>query len=182
MKMLYNKQAKSELMSQLLAQALACDLTRVFSYEWSATQSEAVYWEVGVSKEHHQLNHDAATGTEMQAVTRFIMKNLAYLAGQLRAQPLPGGGNLLDQTLILGTSEHGKAGSHKYDDHPFVLVGKAGGGLKAGIHHRVEGSNTDAPKVMLTALRAVDVPVAAIGDASSSSNRRVSTTLSAIEA
>ena len=174
------KQAKSELMSQLVAAALACDLTRVFSYEWSATQSEAVYWEVGSSKEHHQLNHDSPTGSEMQQIVRFIMSNLAYLGEQLAAYSMPGGGNLLDHTLILGTSEHARAGGHNYDDHPFILLGKAGGGINAGIHHRVEGSNSDAPKVLYSAVRAVGVDVPSIGHANSDGNRVASDVISEI--
>ena len=67
------KEAKSKLMSELLAIAMACDLTRVFSYEWSATQSGAVYWEVNSSTEHHQLNHNSGTGTDMKNVTKFII-------------------------------------------------------------------------------------------------------------
>jgi hypothetical protein len=176
------KEAKSQLMSQMLAVALACDLTRVFSYEWSSTQSGAVYWEVGSDKEHHQLSHDSSTGTQMQAVTRFIMKNLAYLGEQLAAQPMGGGSNLLDNTLILGTSEHASAGGHNYNDHPFVLLGKAGGSIKGGVHHRVEGSNKDAPKVLLTAVRAVGVNTPTLGDSNSDSNREVSSTITEIEA
>ena len=65
---------------------MACDLTRVFSYEWSATQSEAVYWEVSSSTEHHELSHNASTGTEMKNVVKFIMKNFAYLAQKLYEQ------------------------------------------------------------------------------------------------
>jgi hypothetical protein len=153
------KEAKSQLHSQLLAVALACDLTRVFSFEWSATQSEAVYWEVGSSKEHHKLNHDAPTGAEHQAVIRFIMQNFAYLAEQLAAQPVAGG-NLLDHTVIFGTSEHATAGSHNYSDHPLIYVG---GRLQAGKHHRMEGSNNDAPKGLLTAVRAAGVDAPQIG-------------------
>ncbi|MCA9618151.1 MAG: DUF1552 domain-containing protein [Myxococcales bacterium] len=176
------KQAKSELQSQLVAAALACDLTRVFSYEWSATQSEAVYWEVGSSQEHHQLNHDAPDGPEMRAIVKFIMQNFAYLAMQIAAYSEPGGGSLLDQTLIFGTSEHARAGSHNYTDHPMIFVGKAGGSLKAGMHHRVEGSNLDGPKVLLTAVRAVGVEAASIGDPNSDGDREATEDISAVMA
>lgn len=176
------KQAKSELQSQLVASVLACDLTRVFSYEWSATQSEAVYWEVGSSKEHHQLNHDAPTGQEMRDICHFIMQNLAYLANQIAAYAVPGGGNLLDHTLIFGTSEHASAGNHNYDDHPMIFVGKAGGSLAAGMHHRVEGSNKDAPKVLLTAVRAVGVQADSLGQADSDGPRLATETISEVEA
>lgn len=160
------KEAKSQLMSELLATALACDLTRIFSYEWSATQSEAVYWEVGVNQEQHQYTHDNSQGPGMQAIVRFTMQNFAYLAEALRQRP-EGAGTVLDNTLILGTSEHAIAGAHNYEDHPFVLVGGAGGGIKAGLHwrHPSPGSNLDAPKVLLTAVRAVGVEQESLGQA-----------------
>ena len=87
----------------MLATALACDQTRVFSYEFSACQSQTYYWEVGVNQEHHQLTHDKPAGPEMQKIVKFIMKNFAYLARALKAMPEPGG-DVLDRTLILGTS------------------------------------------------------------------------------
>jgi hypothetical protein len=175
------KQAKSEIMSELVATALACDLVRVFSYEWSATQSDAVYWEVGSSQEHHELTHTQATGTHAKAITKLIMQNYAYLAEQLRDKSMPDGSNLLDHTLVLGTSEHANAGAHNYSDHPFLLVGKAGGAIDAGMHHRTSGSGFEAPKVLLTAVRAVGVEVAQIGDPNSGSQRVATTTISEIE-
>ncbi len=160
------KEAKSRVMSDLLATALACDLTRIFSYEWSATQSGAVYWEAGVDEEHHEYNHNHSQGAGMQAITRFIMRNYAYLAEALRQLP-EGSGNVLDNTLILGTSAHAIAGSHNYTDHPYALVGKAGGGLIAGQHwrHPNPDGNEDAPKVLMTAVRALGLDQESLGQA-----------------
>lgn len=167
------KEAKSRIFSELLAVALACDLSRVFSYEWSATQSEAVYWEEGISAEHHQYNHDNPRGDGMKRILRFIMRNFAYFAEQLRSMP-EAGGNVLDNTLILGTSEHAVAGNHNYGDHPYILVGKAGGGLRAGQHWRHPRSgNRDAARVLLTAVRAVGVEVPQLGQAESDADRVV---------
>lgn len=158
------KQAKAQLMSDLLAVAFACDLTRVFSYEWSATQSTTHYWEVGVNMEHHEYNHQNPQSQGMMDITRFIMDNFAYLAGAL-SQMTEGAGTVLDNTLIVGTSEHAVAGSHDYTDHPFMMVGGGGGNIKAGLHYRHDnpGSNNDCPKAMLTAIRAVGVPLESYG-------------------
>ena len=83
------KEAKAEIMTDLLATALACDLTRVFSFEWSATQSEAMYWEQGITTDHHNYNHNDGFGVGMQNITQFIMSNLAMLATKLKALPEP---------------------------------------------------------------------------------------------
>jgi hypothetical protein len=179
------KQAKAEIMADLLATALACDLTRVFSWEWSATQSEAVYWEQGIDTDHHNYNHNDGFGEGMQNITQFILSNLAMIAGKLKALP-EAGGNLLDRSLIFGTSEHAVAGNHDWFDHPFVLVGGAGGAIKAGTHWRhPDASNVDGPKVLLTAVRAVGVELEALGQEGGENgvaHRRVSETLSELEA
>jgi hypothetical protein len=172
------KEAKSQIMSDLLAVALACDMTRVFSYEFSAGQSTTFYWEVGVNREEHQLTHDDPQGTPMQTITRFKMKNLAYLARALANKP-EGGGNVLDNTLIFGTSEHAVAGFHDNKDHPFVFVGKAGGAFKAGLHYRnSNGSNLDGPEVLLTAVRAVGVQLDKLGQNGGEQGRQTTDSIS----
>lgn len=172
------KQAKAEIMADMVAVALACDLVRVFSFEWSATQSESHYWEVGIDQGHHEFTHVGANGDQAKII-KFIMQNYAYLARKLREVQV-GDGNLLDHTLVLGTSEHASAKRHNYTDHPYLLLGTAGGKLRGGIHHRVANeNNTDAPKVLLTAVRAVGVERASIGAGA----KRVATeTISAVEA
>jgi hypothetical protein len=170
------KEAKNQVMSDLLAVALACNLTRVFSYEFSSTGSTAIYWEVGVNEEAHTVSHkEKDTGDEMPKITRFIMQNYATLARALRDQR-EGAGNVLDNTLILGTSEHANAGRHNFADHPLLFLGKAGGGIRAGLHHRdpnppVPGvkpindprGNLNAPRVLLSALHAVGIPLTQLG-------------------
>jgi len=172
-----DKEPKSQIMSDLLAVALACDMTRVFSYEFSAGQSQTFYWEIGVNREEHQLTHDDPQGVPMQTITRFKMKNLGYLARKLMSQP-EGAGNVLDNTLIFGTSEHGVAGFHDNKDHPLVLVGKAGGAIKAGTHYRDPNSgNGNAPKVLLTAIRAVGVTLDKVGQNAGEQGRQVGDTI-----
>ena len=47
-------------------------MTRVFSFEFSAGQSHAVYWEVGVNEEHHPLTHKEADGYDPDTLTDFF--------------------------------------------------------------------------------------------------------------
>lgn len=176
------KEAKSRLMSDILATALACDLTRVFSYEWSATQSHAVYWETNSRLEHHPMNHSLGDTHEYSQTIRFIMKNAAYLGQALRVLP-EGDGNVLDNTLILGTSEHANANRHDYKDHPIFLLGKAGGRLRAGLHHRETRANDklSAPRVLLSAVRAVGVPLGQLGQDTKDVSRVVRDGIGALE-
>ncbi len=158
------KQDKTAVMAELLSFALACDLVRTFTFEYSATQSEAIYWEVGASpsETHHDLTH--AQDPRLKDISRLQMTGLATVAEALRSRR-EGLGTVLDNTLIFGTSEHASSGNHDYTDHPMIFVGKAGGRLRAGVHYRhpTPGSNLDAPKVLLTAARAVGVTVGRLG-------------------
>ncbi|MCG5053468.1 MAG: DUF1552 domain-containing protein [Myxococcales bacterium] len=157
------KAAKATLMSDLLAVAIACDLTRVFSYEWSANQSQSIYWEVDSSGQHHEdITHGKSQTEEHARIVRFIMKHLADLSRKLKAIP-EGDGNVLDRTLIFGTSEHADAGDHNWEDHPLLLVGKAGGAIRSGVH--VRGRGEIAPRVMFSAVKAVGVNITKLGHA-----------------
>jgi hypothetical protein len=175
---------KARAMSGLLAAALACDITRVFTYEWSTNQSEFVYSELGISGTHHNdvtHNMGPAEGQNNQReIIKLVMTALAGLADDLRKLP-EAGGNVLDNTLILGTSEHANPNAHDYQDHPFVLVGKACGNIRAGMHHRHPGGNQDAPNVLLTAVRAAGVPLEQLGQTDAGFERWTRDTVTEIE-
>jgi hypothetical protein len=177
---------KAAAMSKLVASALACDITRVFTYEWSTNQSEFIYSELGISGTHHNdITHNlgSSQGQQQQRdIIKLVMTAFANLAEELRQLP-EADGNVLDNTLILGTSEHANPNSHNYKDHPFVLVGKACGNIRAGTHHRHPGgtSNSDAPDVLLTAVRAVGVPLEQLGQTDSGFQRWTRDTVSEIE-
>jgi hypothetical protein len=73
-----------------------------------------------------------------------------------------GVGTVLDNTLVIGTSEHANGGAHDWRDHPFLFLGRAGGKFKAGQHLRGPLAS-DAPRVLLTAVRAVGVNAPKLG-------------------
>lgn len=177
---------KAAAMSKLVASALACDITRVFTYEWSTNQSEFIYGELGISGTHHNdITHNlgSSQGQQQQReIIKLVMTAFAQLADELRQLP-EADGNVLDNTLILGTSEHANPNSHNFKDHPFVLVGKACGNIRAGMHHRHPGgeSNSDAPDVLLTAVRAVGVPLEQLGQTDAGFERWTRNTVSQIE-
>lgn len=87
-------------MSDLLALPLACDITRVFSYQWSGAEPFNIFWMAGTSAEHHPMSHEGlAYNTVQPRITKAAMNNLGYLLGKLKAIN-EGPGNLLDRTLI----------------------------------------------------------------------------------
>jgi hypothetical protein len=55
-----------------------------------------------------------------------------------------------------------EAPGHSGHNHPFLLCGRAGGAINAGVH--VNGNRDNMAKVHFACLRAMDVPVTAFGD------------------
>lgn len=166
----------SHAMAELVAMAFACDQTRVFSNMFSGSVGYPVFRHLGTDTGHHSLTHDEPGDQPLvHAITRFTVEQFAYLLGALRAVP-EGDGNLLDHCAILASSDTGDGRAHSIDDYPILVAGRAGGALQSGIHHREEGGNTS--KVLLTLLRAMDLPFDSFGVGGGN----VSETIATIEA
>lgn len=160
--------AINDALTDVLVAALACDLTRVFSFMFSGAQDNTVFKQLGINEEYHAMTHDAPWYYENgPKVVTFIMQQLGTLCDKLKASK-EGDGTLLDRMLIYATSEFQDAARHSGDDHPFVLIGKAGGSMTGGRNIATATGNIGkAPSigaVMMASLLAVDVPVTHIGD------------------
>lgn len=165
-------------MSDVLALAWACDLSRVFSMQFSCSVGSTVFWQVGSTRGSHDLTHnEPGEQPEVNRHVIFIMQQLAYLLQRLRATP-DGAGNLLDQSAIVATSDCSDGRAHALSEYPLVIAGRAGGALvHPGVHHRVEGGD-NFNKPILSVLRAVGVRLAQYGKGGGA----VTSGLSAIEA
>jgi hypothetical protein len=117
--------------TDLLVNALANDLARVATLQFTNSVGQARFTWLGVQEGHHSLSHDPDLNAESQEklvkINTWLCEQLATLARKLDAIPEAGGtGTLLDHTTILWTNELGKGNSHTLDNIPFVLLG---GGL-----------------------------------------------------
>ncbi|MDZ4697889.1 MAG: DUF1552 domain-containing protein [Deltaproteobacteria bacterium] len=116
---------------ELLALALACDQTRVASYMCLGEgSSDAVFTWLGHTSKHHELAHELDTA-RLTEINAWFADQLSFFLDRLASYPEPGGGTLLDNTLVLWWNELGM-GDHRCDRFPFVLAGGAGGALKMG--------------------------------------------------
>ena len=156
-------------MGDLVAFAFACDVTRVISFLFGGGASEAGFTEIGLGSQHslshgHNTNALAAgapaykeSGSvdDMHKGVVYQMQKLAYLVEKLKSTPDAAGGNLLDNTVIMASSDCSEGFSHDIHDQPILLIGGGGGNLKhPGIHVR-DNNNRNASDVVLTALQAV---------------------------
>jgi hypothetical protein len=145
-------------MADLMTMALACDLTRVFTFQFSAGVDFTVYSEAGVNGAHHQLTHDeGGEQPNVQKICVFIMQQFAYFAEQL-AKVQEGATTLLDNCSILGTSDCAQGLQHSLTDYPLVVLGAGGGKIKTGIHYRSTGENTSSAVLSIARSSGAAVP------------------------
>ncbi len=123
----------TRLQIDLLVMALACDLTRVGSLMLCGAIDAISYPWLGSSTDGHTLSHLGDSDPQKpQIISRdsWTASQLAYLLGKLKAIK-EGAGTMLDNTLVLWTSEISVGNTHSQTDMPFVLAGRAGG-LRTG--------------------------------------------------
>lgn len=154
----------NKLMAELMAMALACNQTKVFSVVHTSATSEAYL--AGDSAIYHLHTHDEPLDDKLGY--QVISSQLAELSFRgysdfLRAMDAikEGDGTLLDHSLMLGFSDTGYAKIHSTDNIPLFLAGGASGKHKAGVH--VVGNGDPVSRVSLTAQQLIGMPVGEFG-------------------
>ena len=146
-------------MADLLALAIDCDLTRVFSFMLTSPASTHIFSNLGVPDGMHKICHDGFW-QEVRDITEYQMQAFARLLEPFNA-PDPSGATLLDRGLIYGTSEYGEGWKHSVKELPVVLAGGANGRIARGVHARDQGGNL--AKAQLTALQALGLNYQSFG-------------------
>lgn len=147
-------------MSRILALAVACNQTRVFNMLYSKASSEVR--NRGASFTHHILTHeeppDPALGYQVETAKLNVksMEALAHFLDEF-STIREGDGTLLDNVLIFAQTDTNDAKTHSVDGTPMMLIGSAGGRVKTGMY--VPGSGDPISRVGLTAMRAMGVPI-----------------------
>lgn len=117
-----------KLQTDLILEALACDLTRVASLQWSHPVSPTHLSWAGANQRHHDASHygnpTSATAQDFIVSQQWFTARLAELIQGLDARPDPSGdGSLLDHTRVLLFSELGDSNRHDHRRCPFILAG-----------------------------------------------------------
>jgi hypothetical protein len=160
-----------QLHMDLLSMALACDMTRVCTLQWSASTNNKPYPFLThngapiVGDEHvmgHQPDTDIDAWEKLRVIRHWYMQQLAYLLAKLDAVP-EGAGTMLDNTVVLLGSEISKGNSHSHHDAPFLLAGGAGGYLKMGEYIEFAGE-VPHNNLLLTLAHAMGMSDQSFGD------------------
>lgn len=145
--------------SQLLALALACDLTRAFTVQFSSAGAGTLFWQVGSTDGMHSLCHNEP-GPQEQVHRGVVvtMEQLAVFLRTLRDTP-EGDGDLLEHSSILALTELSEGWTHSNREFPILLCGGGNGRLRPGQHVRDRGERSTSDAI-LTGLRGagVDLP------------------------
>jgi hypothetical protein len=146
--------ARNRAFSDIIAMALACDQTRVFSNFITNPVNNVLF--PGATAGHHQLTHDElGDQPQVTAICVQIMEELAYFLQKLKSVP-EGDGTLLDHCAVLCTTDVSLGRTHALDEFPIVIAGTASGALKTGFHYRSEAQE-NVSKVLLSLCHAMDV-------------------------
>jgi hypothetical protein len=159
--------AASHALNQLIAAALACNMTRVYSHLWSGARDDNHYPVVMLDTEHHELTHgDAMQNQEATVIEKYIMSQYADLARTLKGTTM-GASTLLDNTLLYGISELGNPSTHIMTNYHIVLMGHAGGQIPGNRHFRPSGTGTSTSRkvteLMLTMQQIMGLKVTTFG-------------------
>jgi hypothetical protein len=137
----------------LLVMALACDVTRVATIQWSASTNNRPYpfltYDEGngagpqpLTGDEHVTGHEPDTNVvawnKLRVIRRWYMEQFAYFLAALDRIP-EGEGTMLDNTVVLLGSEIARGNSHSHMDAPFMLAGSAGAQLATGRRIDFEG-------------------------------------------
>jgi hypothetical protein len=125
---------------ELISAAFACDRARVAVLQFSMSNSEVYHKWANADAEHHGLSHyefgysDPFRTEALTSLYEWFATQIAWLLGDLKAS------GLLDDTVVLWTSEMGEGRDHSDTDIPMVLIGSGGGHFTTGRYMDYRGT------------------------------------------
>lgn len=159
-----------QLQMDLAAAALACDRTRILTFQWSYSESEHLFQFLNINGNHHVISHDfSQSGTNFTAYNKiqtWYAQQFAYFLGKLDSYK-EGDRSVLDNSIILWATEIGEATTHDLTMMPYVLAGSAGGKIRAGRFLDFSANRRDNNQMLVSIAQAMGAQdVTSFGDPS----------------
>jgi hypothetical protein len=159
--------ATGALQMDLMTMALACDITRVASLQWSRSVAQTRFSWLGITEGHHDLSHrsdtDLSAVDKLTRINTWYAQQLAGLISRLKTTPDGAGSTLFDNTLVLWCNELAKGNTHGRMGAPYVLAGGTGAGVRTGRFLRYDGQGLPHNNLLLSILNAMGVPDRSFG-------------------
>ncbi|HEU4406037.1 MAG TPA: DUF1552 domain-containing protein [Polyangiaceae bacterium] len=137
-----------KLQTDLLVMALACDLTRVATLQWSSSANNRPFPFLSyngqpITGDDHLMGHspdsDVETWGKLRVIRRWYLEQFAYLLRSLDSIQESDGSTMLDNTAVLLGSELSRGNTHSHSNMNFVLAGGAAGAWRTGRYLNYEG-------------------------------------------
>jgi len=144
----------------LLAAAIECNMTRVFSLMLTSPATTHVFSNLGIPNDFHATVH-AGTWDQARAGIFYQMQAFGAFLSKFAAVVEPNGTTLLVRSVIFGLSEYGEGYQHSVSEMPVVLAGGGNGRIRRNVHVREAGGNIS--KAHVTMLRGVGLDTPSFG-------------------
>ena len=157
-------------MFDFMTLALACQLSRIITFQFGNGGEKWYFRWLGINENSHDdIAHrdhgvDAAVTAKVLTMNRWYAEQVKHLAASLAAVP-DGDGTLLDNSLVVWGNEMA-TGPHGMKDIPVVLLGRAGGRLRE-TGRVVDAGEQDYHRLGTSLLNVMGVPAAGFGEAPS---------------
>jgi hypothetical protein len=147
----------------ILQLALACDLTRVATIQWSTAESTTVHSELMLTAEHHKMSHDDVNDApQLTQINTWYAQRFADLLDKLAAVTDADGQTLLDGSVVFWVNELSAGQVHNRRDLPYVLAGQGNGALRPGRY--VVNKGDPHNKLLAAFLNMFGIPATGFGD------------------
>jgi hypothetical protein len=163
-------QKGGRLLLDIIALSISCGVTRVASMMWGGGECQEDIDYTGI-KDWHITTHgnpNGAPGDKIMKMQAVLAGEYAYFINKLKSYG-DGPGSPFDSTIALWGTQNGNTNQTNFskEDHdrhntPFVLTGRAGGGMKLG--RVVDCNDANHPDLYVTIARAMGMNIATFGD------------------
>lgn len=151
----------AEIMCNLLVMALACDRTRVATFQFEHSSENRRFAFAGADVEHHECAHGLqGTSADLGRINGWFAQKIAGILARMKMVN-EGGSTLLDNSLLYWTSCMAN-GNHSEKGQGLILAGSAGGYFKTGRWLRY-GDDPSRVNVLVSIQNAFGIPSTTFG-------------------
>jgi hypothetical protein len=153
-------------MCDLMVLAFQTDSTRATTFMVTKEATDRNYPWLGFTDGHHELSHHAGVAEKnrkLREIDRYHISILAYMIEKMMTVEEAEGSTLLDNSMVLFGSGISDGDRHDHINLPVIVLGKGGGSLRTGRHHRCR-PETPMSNLLLSMLHQAGARVDRFGD------------------
>lgn len=157
---------RTRMMLDIMLMAMQCDATRVLSFMLGNGRSKRAFDFLGRPGAYHNYSHHGGRAENleaMEAIKLWEIEQLSYLLQKMKSIQEPGGGSLLDNSVVYFASEIEDPDKHEFFNLPVLLAGRCKGAISPGRHVRYP-SEPPVGNLFVSILNMLDIPETRFGE------------------